>query len=60
MKDYIDSYQIPIVTNQIVEKLDGNEQISYLNENIDLNKKKFYKDVLKPIKNYKKKKRRWL
>ena len=43
MKDYIDSYQIPIVTNQMVVKLDGNEQISYLNENIDLIKKNFIK-----------------
>ena len=57
MKDYIDSYQSPIVTNQMVEDLDENEQISYLNENIDLNKKKFYKNILKPYKKLSKRKK---
>ena len=57
MKDYIDSYQVPIVTNQMVEDLDENEQISYLNENIELNKKKFYKNILKPYKKLSKRKK---
>ena len=47
MKDYIDSYQIPMVTNKMVEELEEKEQNYYLNENIDLNKKKFYKPALK-------------
>ena len=47
MKDHIDSYQLPMVTNKMVEDLEEKEQFYYLNENIDLNKKKFYKAALK-------------
>ena len=57
MKDHIDSYQIPLVTNKMVEELDEDEQISYLNENIELNKKKFYKNALKQYKKLSKRKK---
>ena len=51
MKDHIDSFQIPMISNHLMLKeMEEKELANYLDESIDLNKKKFYKDALKSYK----------
>lgn len=50
MNNYMDSYTIPMMINDLISDLDEKKQNYYSKEKIDLNKKDFYKDALEPYK----------
>ena len=50
MNDYIESFQIPMVSSTMLNNMKQEEKIYDFNESINLNKKKFYKDALKSYK----------
>ncbi len=47
MKDYIDSFQLPMVSNLILDGIEEKDRDYFLQDSIDLYKKKFYKKALK-------------
>jgi hypothetical protein len=50
MKDYIESFQIPMISSNMLYNMKQEEQRYDFDESIDLNKKKFYKKALKTYK----------
>ena len=47
MNDYIESFQIPMISSTMLNNMKQEENKYDFNESIDLNKKKFYKNALK-------------
>ena len=50
MKDYIESFHIPMISRETLEDIDEKEREKFIDATIDLNKKKFYKKALKTYK----------
>ena len=50
MKDYIESFQIPMISPMIHESITDKDKGYYLDDTIDLVKKKFYKNALETYK----------
>ena len=50
MNDYIDTFNIPMISIQLRQDLNINEKEFSFEETVDLAKKKFYKDALKTYK----------
>ena len=50
MKDYIESFQIPLISPMIHESITDKDKGYYLDDTIDLVKKKFYKNALETYK----------
>ena len=50
MKDYIESFHIPMISRETLEDIDEKEREKFIDTTIDLNKKKFYKKALKTYK----------
>ena len=52
MNDYVESFPIPIISPKLYKTIYKDDKIYNLDETINLNEKKFYKDALKSYKNF--------